>query len=220
MGIVVDLIIILILGLCIFNGYKKGLAKSLLKLLTSLIAIIIAIVLYKPFVNFVIERTTIDDNIKFSLEKIINQNTDHENEDLVNEESGIPKPIANYLNNNIKQSAETQKEAAISESSKAAAELIINAACVVIIYIIAKILLKIITLFIDIFASLPVIKQFNELGGIIYGIIEGIVILLIIVTLISVITPLIGNYEVPNMILDSHIGKFLYNNNIFLNLIF
>ena len=122
MGIVVDLIIILILGLCIFNGYKKGLAKSLLKLLTSLIAIIIAIVLYKPFVNFVIERTTIDDNIKFSLEKIINQNTDHENEDLVNEESGIPKPIANYLNNNIKQSAETQKEAAISESSKAAAE--------------------------------------------------------------------------------------------------
>ena len=220
MGIVVDLIIILILGLCIFNGYKKGLAKSLLKLLTSLIAIIIAIVLYKPFVNFVIERTTIDDNIKFSLEKIINQNTDHENEDLINEESGIPKPIANYLNNNIKQSAETQKEAAISESSKAAAELIINAACVVIIYIIAKILLKIITLFIDIFASLPVIKQFNELGGIIYGIIEGIVILLIIVTLISVITPLIGNYEIPNMILDSHIGKFLYNNNIFLNLIF
>lgn len=220
MGIVVDLIIILILGLCIFNGYKKGLAKSLLKLLTSLIAIIIAIVLYKPFVNFVIERTMIDDNIKFSLEKIINQNTDHENEDLVNEESGIPKPIANYLNNNIKQSAETQKEAAISESSKAAAELIINAACVVIIYIIAKILLKIITLFIDIFASLPVIKQFNELGGIIYGIIEGIVILLIIVTLISVITPLIGNYEIPNMILDSHIGKFLYNNNIFLNLIF
>lgn len=220
MGIVVDLIIILILGLCIFNGYKKGLAKSLLKLLTSLIAIIIAIVLYKPFVNFVIERTTIDDNIKFSLEKIINQNTDHENEDLVNEESGIPKPIANYLNNNIKQSAETQKEAAISETSKAAAELIINAACVVIIYIIAKILLKIITLFIDIFASLPVIKQFNELGGIIYGIIEGIVILLIIVTLISVITPLIGNYEIPNMILDSHIGKFLYNNNIFLNLIF
>lgn len=220
MGIVVDLIIILILGLCIFNGYKKGLAKSLLKLLTSLIAIIIAIVLYKPFVNFVIERTTIDDNIKFSLEKIINQNTDHENEDLVNEESGIPKPIADYLNNNIKQSAETQKEAAISETSKAAAELIINAACVVIIYIIAKILLKIITLFIDIFASLPVIKQFNELGGIIYGIIEGIVILLIIVTLISVITPLIGNYEIPNMILDSHIGKFLYNNNIFLNLIF
>ena len=220
MGIVVDLIIILILGLCIFNGYKKGLAKSLLKLLTSLIAIIIAIVLYKPFVNFVIERTTIDDNIKFSLEKIINQNTDHENEDLVNEESGIPKPIANYLNNNIKQSAETQKEVAISETSKAAAELIINAACVVIIYIIAKILLKIITLFIDIFASLPVIKQFNELGGIIYGIIEGIVILLIIVTLISVITPLIGNYAIPNMILDSHIGKFLYNNNIFLNLIF
>lgn len=220
MGIIVDLIIILILGLCIFNGYKKGLAKSLLKLLTSVIAIIIALVLYKPFVNFVNESTTIDDNIRFSLEKVMNQNNDNNDEKIVNEDSGIPKPIVNYLNENIKQSAEEKKEVAISETAKAAAKLIVNVAGILIIYIIAKILLKIITIFVDIFASLPVIKQFNELGGIIYGIIEGIVILLIIVTLISVITPLIGNYGISNLILESHIGKFLYNNNIFLNLIF
>ena len=220
MGIIVDLIIVLILGLCIFNDYKKGLAKSLIKLLTTAIAIIIALVLYRPVVNFVIENTTIDDNIQLSLEKIMNQNSNNENEELVDENSGIPKPISDYLNNNVKNSVEQQKENAITETSKKAAELIVNLACVILIYIIAKILLKILTVFIDIFASLPIIKQFNQLGGIIYGLLEGIVIILIILTLISVISPLIGNYEISNLILESYIGKFLYNNNIILNLIF
>ena len=220
MGIIVDLIIVLILGLCIFNGYKKGLAKSLIKLLTTAIAIIIALVLYRPVVNFVIESTTIDDNIQLSLEKIMNQNSNNENQELVDENSGIPKPISDYLNNNVKNSVEQQKENAITETSKKAAELIVNLACVILIYIIAKILLKTLTVFIDIFASLPIIKQFNQPGGIIYGLLEGIVIILIILTLISVISPLIGNYEISNLILESYIGKFLYNNNIILNLIF
>ena len=59
-----------------------------------------------------------------------------------------------------------------------------------------------------------------KLGGIIYGILEAFVILLIICTIISIITPLIGDYTISNIILESFIGKILYNNNIFLNLIF
>lgn len=220
MGIVVDLVIVLIIGICVFLGYKRGLVKSLLQLFTSVIAIIIAIALYKPFVNFVVENTTIDNNIQLSLERIMSQNSESENDSIISEDSGMPKPIVDYLNNNMKDSVNEQKDAAITEISKTAAELIVNIGCIIIIYIIAKILLKIITLFIDIFANLPVIKQFNELGGIIYGIIEGIVIILILVTLISVITPLMGNYQLANLIMESHIGRFLYNNNIFLNLIF
>lgn len=220
MGMIVDIVIILILILCIFNGYKRGLAGCLLKVFTSVLAIIIALVLYKPFVNFVIENTTIDDNISLSLEKIINQNSnDNDDKKVVSEESGIPKPIVNYLNDNINY-IDDQKEAAISDVSKSASILIVNIAGILILYIIAKILLKILTVFTDIVAKLPVIKQCNELGGLIYGIVEGIVILLIILTIVSVISPLIGNYEISNIILESHIGKFLYNNNIFLNLIF
>ena len=37
-----------------------------------------------------------------------------DDEKIVNEDSGIPKPIVNYLNENIKQSAEEKKEVAIS----------------------------------------------------------------------------------------------------------
>ena len=104
--------------------------------------------------------------------------------------------------------------------SKSASILIIDVAAIIIVYIIAKILLKIIIIFTDIFAKLPVIKQCNKLGGIVYGILEAIVIILIILTIISVITPLIGDYNLSNNIIQSHIGKIFYDNNIFLNLIF
>lgn len=220
MGIAIDLIIILILALCIFIGYKRGLAKCILKICTTVLAIIIAIVLYKPFVNFIVENTTIDENIQLSLEKIINENTENEDGELISEDSGIPKPITQFLNENVAGEINQNKQTAISNVSRSAAILIVNIAGVIVIYIIAKILLKILTIFTDIVAKLPVIKQFNQIGGVIYGVLEGIIIIFLILTIISIITPLIGNYTLADAILSSTIGKMLYNNNIFLNLIF
>lgn len=225
MGIIVDLIIILLFFACIYGGYKRGLANCLLKVLTSVLAIIIALVLYKPFVNFIIKNTTIDDNIALSIEKIVNQNSNEENgengnEKVINDDSGIPKPIANYINSNVKNAVNEKKSEAISEVSKNASVLIVNIAGIIIIYIIAKIILKILTVFTDIVSKLPIIKQCNQLGGIIYGILEAFIILLIIFTIISCLVPLIGDYTISNIILQSSIGRILYNNNIFLNLIF
>lgn len=219
MGIIVDLIIILIISACVYGGYRHGLARCLLKFLTSILAIIIALFSYKPFVNFIINNTTIDDHIALSFEKVMNNNSGN-NDKIVSDDSGLPKPIENYMNKNIKETVDEKKEAAISEVSKNAAILIIDIAGVIVIYIIAKIILKILTIFTDIISKLPIIKQCNKLGGIIYGILEAFVILLIICTIISIITPLIGDYTISNIILKSFIGKILYNNNIFLNLIF
>ena len=81
-------------------------------------------------------------------------------------------------------------------------------------------ILRILTVLTDIVTKLPLIKQCNEVGGTIYGLLQGILIVLIILTVISIITPLTGNYYLANIILESHLGNFLYNNNIFLNIIF
>lgn len=223
MGIVVDLIIVLLIGLCIFTGYKKGLVKCILKLCTAVLALIIAVVLYKPLANFIVNNTTIDENIQLSLERVVrdSMNDDNnENGEVVKEDSGIPKPIATYLNQNVKNAVDEKKEDIIVSTARNATLLIINIASVIIIYIVAKILLKILELITDVVTKLPILKQFNELGGLIYGVLEGIIIVLIIMTIISIITPLTGNYYLANLILKSNIGSFLYNTNIILNLIF
>ncbi|MBQ3674628.1 MAG: CvpA family protein, partial [Campylobacter sp.] len=138
MGLVVDFIIILIFAACVFNGYKKGLAKCLLKLLTSVLAIIVAIVLYKPIMNFVVDNTTIDDNIELSIEKTINQNKDENNSEIINEDSGLPDPVVKYVNTNLKESVDTQKDKAVKEVSSNAAKLIVAVGCIIIVYIISK----------------------------------------------------------------------------------
>ena len=220
MGLIVDGIIILIFALCAFIGYKRGLTKCLLRLSTAILAIIIAVVLYKPFYNFVIDSTLIDDNIQYSIEKMINKNSTEDEAAEVKENSGMPGPIVKYVNKNLKETAEKEKTKAITEVSKSAAQLIVMIGCIIIIYIIAKILLRIITVVFDIFTKLPVIKQFNEIGGLLYGIIEAFFLVVVAFTLISVITPLVGNYAVTGMIEQSYIGKLFYNTNIILNIIF
>jgi len=51
MWIIFDLIIIAIIGLATFIGYKQGLVKAAIKILSFFIAIIVALVLYKPISN-------------------------------------------------------------------------------------------------------------------------------------------------------------------------
>ena len=223
MGTIVDVVLILIIGLCIFLGYKRGLAKCLVKVCTTIIAIILAIMLYKPLVNFVVNSTTIDENIQLSLERVL-KNGMEENKDnntqIVKEDSGIPKPIADYLNDNAKDIVQEKKEEAIVSTARSATLLIVDIACVIAVYLMAKIILQIFTILIDIVAKLPVIKQFNELGGLIYGLFECVLIIFIVFTLVAVLAPLTGNYILSNAIMESHIGSIFYNNNIFLNIIF
>lgn len=223
MGFIVDIVILLIIGLCTFLGYKNGLAKSLLKLCTSIIALVVALMLYKPLVNFVVDHTTIDENIQLSLERILKNGIEengNENEQLVKEDSGMPKPVVEYLNKNFKSTVEEKKDEAVTSVARGAALLIVNIACVIVLYLAIKVLLKILTIITDIVTKIPLIKQFNEIGGFIFGLLQGVLVVLIIMTLISIFAPLTGSYTLPNMILESKIGSFIYNSNIFLNLIF
>ena len=64
MGIIVDLIIIAVVLLFIFLGYKKGLVKLGIGLCAGIIAIAISLILYRPITNIVINTTNIDENIE------------------------------------------------------------------------------------------------------------------------------------------------------------
>ena len=68
---ILDLIVILVIALFTFIGYKQGLIKVAIKIASFFIAIIIALVLFKPVSTLVINNTTIDDKIENAIiEKI------------------------------------------------------------------------------------------------------------------------------------------------------
>ena len=219
MSIIIDLIILAIFVICILIGYKKGLTGSILKIISFVLALLIAFILFKPVSNFVIDHTNWDENLEQAIRQMVIENDEGETE--VKEESkGMPDVIMNYINEAVEKAGEDAKEAIIDSTARNVAVTIINGAALISLFIVARIILLLIRGLASLLTELPIIKQFDKLGGIIYGLLQSIVIIYIILAVISFISPMIAETGFIEAIQKSYIGSILYNNNLLLKLIF
>ena len=205
MAFIVDLIIIAIILLFTFLGYRRGLIKVAIKLCTFIIAIIVAFVLYKPISNVVIENTGIDESIESAItDRILPEGAS------IDEEVELSNDLPSVI---LENSENTVKGIATSFSNT-----IIETGCFLIIFIAVKIILKFVTVLADLIAKLPILKQFNALGGTIYGVLEGLFIVFVGFAIVSLIAPLL-DVSILEAINSSTLGSIFYNNNIILNFI-
>ena len=212
MTIVVDLIVIAIIALCIILGYVRGLTSSLIKILSFVLSIVIAFVLFIPISNLVIENTQIDESLEQSIREMIIGNEQEE-------ESNMPEAITDYIGQRVEQAADDAKTAVVDSTARDVAETIVKAGTWVVLFIIARILLIFLKFITALIAKLPVIKQFDKLGGIAYGLIEGLIIVYLLLALVSFIAPMFDN-SIIVAIKDSFVGSIFYNNNLLLKIIF
>lgn len=213
MGIILDIILIAIMAISIFLGYKKGLVKVAVKLCALLIAIIVTLVFYKPVSNMIINNTQLDEKI----ESIIIENGTRKLEES-NEEgkSGFLENMQKYVDNTI---AQTQNEI-VENAAKEISGRIINILVIVGLFIATRLVLILLVFISDLITSLPIIKQFNELGGVLYGIIRGLALIYAILSIVFLIVSISANSSILAAIDNSIITKFMYQNNILLNIIF
>ena len=214
MGIIVDLIIVGILVLCVFLGYKRGLTGSLLKIVTFLLALIIAFILFKPVSNFIINNTKLDENLESSIKSMFLEVEENDTS------SNMPTAMTDYINKVIEDAADDAKTAVVETAARDVAISIINLGVVIVVYIIARIILIFVKGIASLITKLPVIKQFNKLGGIIFGLLKALVIIYVILAIISFVSPVITDSGVIDAINQSFIGKGMYNNNILLEIVF
>ena len=210
MGIVLDIIIVAILLVSIFIGYKRGLVNVIFNLFAFLIAIVVTWILYTPVTNYVINNTGLAESIKSVVIKNGVAEEDSKETENNNQfiEKYVSKSIKNAKNNMVKSSADVIAEKTVA---------IIVAIGLFIVVRIALILLKFV---INGIANLPLIKQFNEVGGLIYGAISGIFIIYLLLAICFLLMSVNNIEAVTNTIDSSFVTKFLYNNNIILNVIF
>ena len=220
MGLIIDAIIVLIIIISSFLGYKKGLTKSFLKIFTFIIALVISFVLFKPISNIIINNTDIDENLQKAIEEKFNQSEENKQVEQKNDENSekndMPTIFNNFISEKINDATAEAKDVIVKEASKQIAITIINVGVVILVYIISQIVLIFIKGITDLVTKLPVIKQCDKLGGVIYGLLRAAIIL----TIISLIAPIINSTVLLDMINDSIIGSKLYNNNIIFNIIF
>ena len=218
MAIIIDLIIVLILAVSILVGYFRGLTKSLIRILSFVLAIIIAAVFFKPVSSLVIQHTEIDDQLKASIISLVQDEVKEDGE--VKEESNLPKALVDYINKSVEDAITETKDAIVLNVADTLTETIINIGVAIALFILTELVMLIVSVASDLITKLPVIKQFDKTGGVIYGAIRAIALIFVVLAAISLMSPLIENTGIVAMVNKSFIGGWLYNNNLILQLVF
>ena len=208
---IIDLIILIILALCVFLGYKKGLAKCVIKIISFVLALVISFMFFKPVGNLIKEKTEIDDNIKTSITQIIEKDTEENGQ--IKEDSNLPESMVEHINEEIKTNVNKTKETVVNTAAEEISNTAVNVIAWIGIFIVVRVALLVITLVFSILTEVPVLKQVDKIGGIVYGILQATVIILVAFTIISFISPMIEQTGLVSMINKSFVGSVLYNNN-------
>lgn len=213
MGILIDFIIIVIMFLFIFMGYRKGLMKVAISFLAFIIAIIVALILYRPIAKQIMANTNIDEKIN---ETIYLKLKDIDFQNISEDEktnNGIIKITEDYISEGLEKSKENTAEFVANSLTITLVEGI-TFICLIIALRIALLALNLLA---DIIGNLPIIKQFNKSGGILYGIVEGFLIINCILALLYILNPICSNGDIQRNIEKSKIGKMIYENNFIIN---
>ncbi|MBQ2938078.1 MAG: CvpA family protein [Clostridia bacterium] len=192
MGIIIDIILLAIIILSAFLGYKKGLVKLGTRLFAGIIAIIITIIIYKPVAGLIISNTAIDEKI----EDAIMQNTTN-----FIKENTQQNQIANHVANEF-----------LPDEAKNMSKNIVYAITGLILFIVVQIALSVVITLMDFVANLPILKQFNEIGGIIYGIVRGVIIICVCILLMGVFAKINPESKVEEKISNSYLTQIIYKN--------
>ena len=195
MGIVVDLIIVAIILLSTFLAYKKGLIMLAIQLLAVIISIVITVVLYKPISNLIINVTSIDETIQNSILEEAN--------DIMTNKEEKSNQIVETIQNNM-----------LPETARTIAINIIQGAVILILFVISRIVLKFVSGLANLVSKLPIINQFNRLGGSIYGLLRGVLIIYVLLLIVNLSGRISPQNTVYTTVEESYIGKAMNENNI------
>ncbi len=198
MGIIIDIIIILFILVSTFLGYKKGLISLGINLVAFIIAILITFILYRPVANLIINSTQIDENLQETIEV------------------KIEEVISNDQN---KELVEDTTNSILQGGTETLAINIIYGITMILLFIIARIVLIFISALANAVSKLPILNQFNKLGGTIYGLLRGLIITYVVLIIINLIITINPTSKIKEKIDETYLTKTMCEYNI-LNVFF
>lgn len=198
MGLIIDVIIVLFVVLSTFLGYKKGLISLGIQLIACIVSLIISLILYKPIGNLVVNSTPLDEK----LQDIIQVNLEN-----FTSEDDNGKQTNNAL-------VEYAKQGMLPDVARSLAINIIYVVTMLILFVISRICFLLIGSLANDISKLPIIKQFNKIGGILYGLFRGMIIIYAILMIINLIIMLNPKGYLNEAISQSYLAKAIITYNL------
>ncbi len=210
MGAIIDIIIVAIIAYTIVMAVKRGFVKTVVGALGFFIAIAIALMFFSPLADFLAE-SGFGTSISRYVDRIIDENIDEDNylgvfEAEGGEESVLLKICKSFgaedSYEEMKGSYGEWRDAGIQSArnylKSSIKEPAVNLCCGVlaflILFLVARILLKIAEIVVGKIVDLPVLRQANQLLGGVAGVILAVVRVYVACLVIKWIIPVAGSF--------------------------
>ena len=229
---ILAIIILAVLLLSIFNGYKNGFLKTMFSLVSWVLVLVICNVATPVVTNMLMESTDIELTIQMALDaKIDEMLANAMNEAGISElpdvlpegvdfkipeelQAALPEELKNMLSNSNTNIGEADfiDTAKIAESAVGVISLLL-------VMLFARLAITIVYVVLGIASKLPLIGPLDKLLGFVCGAGKGVIWSWVILTIVSVLALTGTNTEWAGYIADSQILTWLQENNVILNLL-
>ena len=208
-----------IMVICVIWGLARGFVKMVFHFLAVGIALVLAAALCQPLAKVVMNQESLVSSVKervhesLKLEKLADKGT-LTNEDI--DEMKLPEAVKQQLKDYNSENGFKMFDAenAADYVASLVANVIIRAACFVILFISLLAITYLLGVALNLVAKLPVLSMMNRLSGAFVGLFVGAVLILMFFTVVTAL----GNTEFgrncQSAIAENKILNTVYNNNI------
>ena len=219
---VYDLVVLAVLTLFAFLGWRKGLLLTLFRLVSFFAAIILTIQIY-PYVSRFLRGTFIyaglrDTIIKtMGIDTMVHAQTANLQAEAINA-LPLPNPLLGAISSYNTPDVYNLLDVRSFEEYVGGyiANIAINVVSAVCVFALVLLLLKAISGVLDVIGRLPVINTFNRAGGLIAGLIQGTVIVWVLLSLSSLLMVNENYPELLGQLRSSAIAGKFYDINLLL----
>jgi uncharacterized membrane protein required for colicin V production len=218
------LVVIGILLLFTFLGYKAGLIKTVFSICSMIVALVLTL-LISPQLSKALQAN--DKIVGYFSEKVESAlDLDKVDDSISDKLSGIDKlPIPDSMKESLRKNdnSEAYDILGVSNSTEyisySMACMIINALSFAITFLILLIGLRVLCLVLDIISKLPVLHQINKLAGLIAGVVRGMIVIWLLCIVLTMFSGSELGKSCYEMINESAFLGFIYNNNFILRFV-
>ncbi len=207
MNILLDIIIVLLIIIPIVSAASKGFVKSISKI-AALIAALIVAVIATPHVCKIVDaagyRASLEDKLHLTISGMTDNSEDAAN-DIEDKDSELYKFLGNLgvdvsaLKESLSESTENAIDGIAGKVSVVLAEKLIYFICFAAIFLACYIIAAIVLWLISKFVTLPVLKSCDRALGIVIGVIYALVATVVFIGIFNAILPYISS-AYPNVI--------------------
>ena len=210
-----------------YIGFRKGAIAIALSIATTIVSIVLSMAMAGP-IELLIKNTNIKEKVNEQtrkyVEKYVTPEIDKSQQKLQEEavkEMKLPESIQKKLidNNTVEKKIKMGTDTFTDYLVASLTNILIRAIAVIALFIIFKIVLRVVVHVLDLVSRLPIINEVNKSAGGAVGLAEGILILWMACILLTAFAGTNTGQQIFTAISNNRILSFIYNNNLLMNFI-